>query len=34
MGAAKDRHMEPEVGIHRVAAEFDFSLDRPQGGLD
>ena len=26
--------MEPKIGIHRVAADFDLGLDRPQGGLD
>src|SRR5580704_7341270 len=29
MNAAKNRQMEPEVGINRVAADFDFGLDRP-----
>ena len=32
--AAKNRQVEPEVGVHGVAAGLDFGLDRPQGGLD
>ena len=32
--ATKDRQMEPEVGVHGVAASLNVGLDRPKGGVD